>query len=124
MTDCGVCIGGGFEGSVDNYYSREISSRRVWRCHECQRKIAVGEKHVQRGGEYEDGWENWRFCSLCAEIGEVFSCGESMTFGLLWDDMQEYVFPELTTSNKCFVKLSAAAKAEVMRRWNEWKFSV
>ena len=35
--------------------------------------------------------------------------------------MREYVFPELTTANKCLQKLSAGNRTRVIARWQQWK---
>ncbi len=39
--------------------------------------------------------------------------------GNFWEDMREVVFPNLTMASKCFKELSAVAKGEVIRRWQD-----
>ncbi len=58
---------------------------------------------------------------------QTATCGRSQRASFVWrlrarfTATQEYAFQEMTTG--CLDRLtSAAAKAELMRRWNEWKF--
>jgi hypothetical protein len=122
MTDCGVCLGGWDGDRADFFHSTKPKARKVHQCYECEREIKLGEHYERVSAKLEGELSTYTFCLLCSEIHLKFSCGEGRTFGTLWDEMTEYVFPELTTANKCFIELSAAAKAEVLRRWNEWKF--
>lgn len=118
MGDCGVCIGG-FDG-ISEFYRAEIRiARRPHTCYECGAAIAVGQKYEYASGKSDGDFWSAHTCLICAEIGKAFSC-EGRMHGCLWDDM-EYCFSEITTG--CFERLTtAAAKAELQRRWNEWKF--
>lgn len=124
MSDCGVCIGGWDSGCADmeGVEFRNVTAKRAYRCCECQRVMPAGEEHEHVDGKWDGEYQSYRFCLVCSEIQTVFSCGQDRLFTALWDDMKELVFPELTTANKCFLKLSAKSKAFLLKRWNEWKF--
>lgn len=119
MADCDVCIGGLVDDHIEGYECGHSPCEADEKCLECNEAIAVGQVAELSTGE------DWRAvtCLLCAEIREVFSCGEDQMHGTLWDDMAEHAFPELTTASKCFTGLSAAAKQRVIDKWNEWKFA-
>ena len=121
--DCGVCIGGGYDGNgleEDSYYQRYVSIKRNCKCFECHETITAGTKHQQCGGTYEGKRENWRFCLICAEIADAFCC-DGRWFGKLWESIDEDLFPQMTTG--CLQKLTtSAAKEHLVAKWREWKF--
>ena len=118
---CGVCLSAweGDELDFDTYYERIVSIKKSCKCFDCGRVIPAGVKHEQCGGVYEGERKNWRFCLTCSEVSHAFYC-EGRCFGTLWEDVEEQLFPELTTG--CLAKLkTAAAKAELLTRWRKWK---
>jgi hypothetical protein len=122
MSDCGVCITG-FDGDrPEMYVETVVTARKAHKCYECEREIQPSEKYERVAGKWDGEMGSYTFCLACSEIQKVFSCNGGRAFGMLWEDMEEYVFPELTTANKCFAKLSAGAKQFVLDRWNSWKF--
>lgn len=122
MAGCDVCIGGYSDEPAEFFHEENRKARKNHECSECGRIIKKGETYQRCTGK-NDG-EFWDFvtCLLCAEIRKVFSCGEGeMLGGMLWEMMTDNAFPLLKTSSPCFRELSAAAKAEVIRRWQNWK---
>jgi hypothetical protein len=85
---------------------------------------------IERGELYEHVRAKWDgevksvdTCRQCAEIRNVFACGEGYVHGELWEDMTEIAFPELTTATDCFRELSSESKEFLLAKWREWKFS-
>lgn len=120
---CGVCLSGYDcdELDIDTYYERIVTANRAYRCFDCDATIHVGEKHEQCGGQYDGAYKNWRFCLICSEISHAFYC-DGRSFGTLWEDIEEHLFPELTTG--CLAKLkTAAAKSHLLNEWRKWKFT-
>jgi hypothetical protein len=131
VTDCGVCIG---TDSLDETYAEYSTvegkrAKRPVKCYECAGIIPKGESHEHAIGRMEywgdatdqQGWSIHHVCNVCVEIRDAFTCGNSWYYGSLWEEMTEYVFPELTTANKCFRKLSTEAKQTLLIRWRKWK---
>ena len=120
MSDCDVCIGG-YDGDVQFFFANPVTCRKPAKCGECGRTIEKGEIYHRVGGKCEGDMWSMKVCLLCDEIGNVFACGHGRSYGNLWEMMQDNAFPLLTTASPCFTNCSAAAKAEVIRRWREWK---
>jgi hypothetical protein len=120
MSDCGVCLSG-YDGDSEFCRTEVRKARKTHACCECNKEIAKGEKYEHATGK-SDG-DMWAFdtCLICAEIADTFYCDGRLFGGCLWEQMEEIAFPEMTTG--CLERLtSAAAKAELVNRWNEWKF--
>jgi hypothetical protein len=121
--DCGVCIGGwdGESGeSADFFDSRILKARKAHKCFECGCEIAVGQQYERVSGKWDGELDRFRFCLICSEIGQAFSC-EGRLFGCLWENIQEDMFPQMTTG--CLEKLTtAAAKQHLVEKWRKWKF--
>lgn len=122
MSDCSVCIG------TDDYAASGFAqtalrtARRKHVCCECRRVIDPGEQYeIIVVGKWEGTIAQFKTCSECREIRNVFTCGKGWTFETLWDDMREIAFPDLTTATDCFQKLSPAGKKFVLARWKDWK---
>lgn len=120
MSECDVCIGG-CDDPMEMISESTPTCRLPFKCCECRREIAKGEKYEKMVGRYDGQFLTYRTCLLCVEIRTIFCCGEGWMFESLWDDMREYAFERLTTASPCFTKLSAKAKAFVLERWQEWK---
>jgi hypothetical protein len=68
---------------------------------------------------FADGHGNAKTCLVCAEIADAFQCGGRFHGECFWEDMEQ-AYPQLTTA--CFDRLrTVEAKAELRRRWMEWK---
>jgi len=77
-------------GHSEFYNSETRRARKQHKCCECRRSIAPGDEYTVSSGKYEG------------------------------EDMEAYVFPEMTTG--CLEKLAtASAKRYLMERWREWK---
>jgi hypothetical protein len=123
MSTCDVCIGGGYDydGSYDFFSTERVRARKPHRCEECHQIIPVGSVYERHSGKFDGDFYSGKACLLCAEIRDVFSCGDSYEYGTLWELMREIAFPQLTTASECFTELSAAAKARVLEEWRKWK---
>jgi uncharacterized protein with PIN domain len=121
MAGCDVCIGGNVDEFIDEYERQVLVAQTEAKCEECRAAIQPGSSHELVTGVFMG--EDYRFitCLVCAEIRDVFSCGEAVSHGNLWEDMREIAFERLTTASECFTQLSAAAKAKVLTKWQEWK---
>lgn len=120
---CEVCIGGCDE-TFDNYERENRISDSPSACYECAEIIPAGSEYEFASGDYgREPTTRMTTCLLCAEIADVFSCGEGRMHGNLWESMEEHAFEDLTTATECFRELSAAAKQRVLDRWNKWKFN-
>lgn len=118
MSDCGVCLSG-FDGQSDFVNVVRRVSRKSRRCCECSKTIAVGETYEASSGKSEGDFWSFATCLICAEIADAFYCDGRIFGGCLWDDMDN-VLSEMTTG--CLNRLrTAAAKAELLRRWRERK---
>lgn len=123
MSDCNLCISNGdyFDGPADLCGSIIRTARKPHKCCECGKTIQPKEKYEYYSILYDGRWTNYNTCLVCREIGEAFCC-DGRLFGELWSSFHEAdIWPYLTTS--CFDKLTTPeAKAELQRRWMEWKF--
>jgi hypothetical protein len=119
--DCGVCIGGGGDGDpVDFWVEKMVTARKSHQCYECNQPILPGSRYERIAMKYEGDINTYELCSLCSEIGKAFSCDGRM-LGILWDDIHDTLFPQMTTG--CLAKLTtAAAKQHLVKKWQAWKF--
>jgi hypothetical protein len=85
MSGCDVCIGGDFDEVFAEYSIIESKpARKNAKCCECQIVIPRGQLHEHVAGRFEywgdadsqNHWMTYHTCNLCAEIRQVFSCGE------------------------------------------------
>lgn len=119
MSDCGFCIGSD-EGEGEYFGSKIVRSRTDRRCEECGKSIAKGTPSVYHRGKSDSGMWQAYVCPVCNEIAEAFTCNEGWIFGSFWDSFNDTIE---SVNQACFDRLStAAAKAEIQRRWIEWKF--
>ena len=123
MSDCDVCLGemDYSDGPAQVWHQAIVKARKVHKCDECEKEISPGTKYERIKMLFDGDWSYWTICLLCSEIHTVFACGEGRMIGNFWNDMEEIVFPNLKMSSKCFGELSAAGKAEVVQRWQQWK---
>jgi hypothetical protein len=140
-SECNVCIcsdADGHDGSIDSH--EIITCDRAHRCSECGIKVPAGspiEEATWYGDDDPDEWEIDEndepieperkepiyTCVVCAEIANAFYCeGDGRIFGGdLWDAMAEgEIYAGLNSA--CFDRLTTPeAKAELRRRWMQWK---
>lgn len=118
--DCGVCIGGWDGEPAEFFDSRTVTARKEHQCFECQKEIKHGDRYERVSGKWEGELSTYRFCILCSEIGQAFSC-DGRLFGCLWENIREDLFPNMTTG--CLAKLkTTAAKEYLVTEWHKWKF--
>ena len=121
MSDCGVCIGNYGDGDCTGYRCVIVKAGQEWTCSECGCKIPKKTKYELASWFYADGdgFGNCKTCLICAEIADAFMCGGRWHGSILWDSMFD-LHDKLTTS--CFDRLKTPeAKAELQKRWMEWK---
>ena len=120
---CNVCIGtSDYDGP--EFYVLEIRlSRKPHGCRECSRTIERGELYEHVSAKWDGSPATVNTCRQCAEIRNVFSCGEGYVHGRLWENMTEVAFPQLTTATDCFRELSSEGKAFLLDKWRKWKFA-
>jgi hypothetical protein len=125
MSDCGVCIGGyDSDGTCDFYDIRWPKARKEHRCEDCNRTIAKGDEYQRCAGKYDGEFFYTTTCKVCVEIRAAFTCTEYDQVGPppgeLWSDIQEQMFPVITTA--CYDKLKTPeAKAHLRDQWRKWK---
>lgn len=122
MSDCGVCLYSDCDGYMSAYDFCEVrtpKARKEHRCCECGKTIRIGERYERYAGKYDGDFCSIVTCLICAEIADAFYCDSRLYGGGLWEGMHE-IMGELKSS--CFDKLQTPeAKAELQRRWMEWK---
>ena len=130
MSDCGVCLS--YDDGNCDYYIDEwsiITSDEDHKCCECDSVVDAGSP-IECATKYRDGDQDadedereatepvWT-CVVCAEIADAFYCDGRMFGGSLWDSLYE-VHEAMNVA--CLNKLSTPeAKAELQRRWMQWK---
>jgi hypothetical protein len=127
VSDCGVCLSAGFDFGDNNFSCWMEAFKTPMICCECGRCIPAGEVH-EKARFREEGygsdrgkWVTHHTCSVCAEIAWAFFC-DSRLYECLWDSITDDLLPDFTQA--CLNKLkTVAAKAEMQRRWIEWKFA-
>lgn len=121
MSDCGVCVTCGYADECTGYRCVTVKAGQEWICSECGCKIPKGTRYELASWFFEGGagFGNCKTCLICAEIAEAFQCGGRYHAESFWESMED-AFPKLTTA--CFERLQTPeAKAELRRRWMEWK---
>ena len=117
MGACSFHLSGYDEGS-EFYNSKMVKARREHRCCECNKIIEKAEVHETVVGKWEGLIQRYRTCALCMEIRTKF--GErGWLFGSVWDDIHEYLFPEMNFN--CMEGLSPEARTRIIERWQKWK---
>jgi len=121
MEGCDVCIGYDSGEYAEFWQECTVKARKPHECCECKSVITPGRAYQKTIGKYEGDFFSFETCDMCAEIRDVFGCGDGVPYTELWERMRDNAFPSLKTSSPCFRELSATAKAEVIRRWRDWK---
>lgn len=120
---CNVTFGMEADEMCDFWEVKIKTARKIHVCGECRKQIEPGEKYESLAYVFDGGFRHEKKCLVCAEIRDAF-VGDGNVYcpGDMWTDMRDYVFPDLTSA--CFDRLKTPeAKAELQRRWSEWKFS-
>ncbi len=120
MSECGVCIGGGYDSDGAYFGCKVVRSRKDRICEECGEIIPKGNPVNYHRGKTDEMWQAY-ICPVCDEIADALSCGGGRLFGTFWDSFWESAEG---IGIACFEKLrTVEAKKELQRRWIEWKFS-
>ena len=121
MPDCGVCIGGGDYDGMNEFENVEHpKARKPHKCRECRRIIQRGEVYERFTGKFDGDLFCVKTCLQCAEIRDAFNCDGGAIIDGLWSEMEDYVFPQMTTG--CLDRLATPeAKAYLLGQWRKWK---
>jgi hypothetical protein len=96
-------------------------ARKSHRCCECHDEISKGIKHELYKLLFDGQWSSNRTCMVCVEIRDHFNCG-GCVLGMLWEDLEENFFPDMTAGGPCMDGLSPAAKARIFEKRLAWVF--
>lgn len=97
-----------------------LTCRKPFKCGECRREVGMGGRYEKFVGEYDGEFATHRTCAVCVEIRMAFSGPDGWLYANMWEDLQDYGFPEMNES--CFDRLqTVAAKKYLRERWMEWK---
>ncbi len=123
MSACGACIGG---GDIDGYAVcpsvKVIKPKKLRKCVECREPLPIGVECQKISGLYDGAWFAEYTCLPCAEIVDVYSCGDiPPAVGSMWEVWDDGAFQDMKMAGECWDKLSAPAKAKLLERWREWK---
>ena len=123
MQTCSVSFGMEADEMCAFWKTSIKTARKVHRCEECRKEIQPGEKYEALSYLFDGDFYYEKRCLICAEIRDAFLAeGSAYCTGEMWSEIHDYVFPEMTTS--CFDRLKTPeAKAELRRKWLEWKFN-
>lgn len=123
MGTCSVSFGMEADEMCDFWVSKMKTARKHHVCGECRKNIDPGTKYESLSYVFDGSFHHEKKCTICAEIRDAFlEDGCAYAPGDMWTDMRDYVFPEMTTT--CFDRLKTPeAKAELQRRWMEWKLA-
>lgn len=83
------------------YSARDVIAKIQHECCECKRLIEPGEKYEYVSGKWEDEFNTFKTCLLCAQIrDELFVCG--FCHGTLWARIHsEYCIASLPEDDYC-----------------------
>lgn len=125
---CNVCLDQDDGESAEFWQTSIIKGRKPHTCQECGESIPVGAEHERVAMKFDGTFSSFRTCLACVEIHRALSsCDREdghagyRCLGILWNDIEEYVFPEMTRA--CIEKCqTTAARLKLQQRWHAWKF--
>lgn len=118
--DCGVCIGTDNSDLTEFWSSETVTARKAHKCCECRLPILPGQNYERSAGISDGEMWSHKTCLLCQEIRDAMRCSNGFYYECLWEEMRDYVFPEMTTG--CLDRLkTVAAKQFLIERWKKWK---
>ena len=123
MGACSVSFGMEADEMCAFWESKIKKARKPHMCEECRKQIEPGSKYESLAYVFDQSFYHEKRCLVCVEIRNAFQePGSAYAAGDMWSDIRDYVFPEMTTT--CFDRLrTPQAKAELQRRWMEWKLA-
>lgn len=128
MEACNVCLDQDDGETCTVWKVKERTARKAHKCYECDDAIPKGARYQFISTLYEERWDTYRTCLACVEVHRALSsCDQEdgpagyRCLGILWNDIEEYIFPEMTRS--CIEKCqTVVAREKLVTRWNKWKF--
>ena len=126
---CHVCLD---QTNGDNSQLWPVSvrtARAVYRCVECNDAIGKAQQYQRISLKYDGVFSSYSTCLACVEVHRALSscdredgvAGYRMIY-VLWDDIRECIFPDMTRA--CLEKCqTAAARQKLVQKWNDWKFA-
>lgn len=124
MSNCDVCIGGDggdYDGMPEFYVEKEVKARKQYKCMECKQPIPIGTVYHRASGKFDGLVFSDKTCLPCAEIRNVYSCGEVEPVGELWHMMKDLAFDHIRMAGECWDLLTAPAKGKLLEEWRKWK---
>lgn len=117
MSECACIYDGDSDGPEFSTWDH-VKARKPHTCCECRRVIAAGEFYARDSGKWDGEMIAFKTCLECEEIRAALCC-DGFTYGLLWENAKEQVFPTMKIG--CINSLeTAAAKQKLMDAWREW----
>jgi hypothetical protein len=116
-----VCcpLDGGDEGPSCST-TKIVTARKPYTCCECHEPIPQNQKYEYFTGIWDGSPSMYRTCLSCAEIRNHFACKNGWTFEMLWEQLEEYFFPDMKAGGPCMKGLSPEAKARLFERRLKW----
>ena len=123
MSDCNVCLDQSCGEDAEFWHVAIIpKSRKPHRCFECHEDIPVHSPYQRTACGSDRSVSTYRTCMPCVEIHRALSscdredgnAGYRM-LGSLWDDITEYIFPDMTMA--CIAKCQTVeARAKLLAK--------
>ena len=115
---CCALSGGDEQAEMSDHTVR--TARRDYLCCECRGSIQKGTKYEDYRLLFDGSWSKYRTCLLCVEIRDHFACNDGWTFEFVWEQLEEYFFPDMKAGGPCMEGLSPAAKGRLFDRRMKW----
>jgi hypothetical protein len=123
MNCADVCIDHDADHDNEFYVESIVIAKKQHKCCECGYTIHAGQRYQRVSGKsYGHIWTA-KTCAICYGIRRAFVCG-SWTFGLLWESIEESMFPIWETRGPidCLAKLESVEERDMCRdRYRDWK---
>lgn len=112
-------------GEADEYctvwHERTRKAAKPHTCEECRETINIGDKYSYTTSLFDGSWSTTKMCLSCKEIGDHFACG-GRVIGMLWEELEEYFFPDMKAGGPCLDGLSPSNKQRLFDRRTVWLF--
>lgn len=121
MTCCAISSADDGDMPSEIFSDGIVTARKDHACVECRAAITIGTRHESTSGKWDGDVRTYRTCLMCVEIRNHFSCG-GWTYGEVWRELEESLFPDMTAGGECMSGLSPAARAMLFERRLAWLF--
>lgn len=125
MSGCAdVCVYQDYDDIAEFSTARIVVARKAHTCCECRRQIERGESYERATGKGDFGFWSEPTCQTCVEIRKAFVCGSIFVLGMLWESVEEELFPRWRTQGpfECLAKLTTPeAREYCQQRFAEWE---